>query len=132
MTLDELELEKLQKRIERQRAQYEREETDVQAVAVSVNGGKLMYGELDLTLPEPAITAYGQISEHFIGTLGEWRIEIDGFVEPVHDVVPVRFGDTVSQPYEGHAFITRVRPRPITGEWVTNVQSTGPLTFRSG
>lgn len=129
MTLEQRELEALQRRIEWQRAQYEREEIDLQPVAVSVNGGKLMYGELDLILPEPAITAYGQVSEHFIGTLGEWRIEIDGFVQPVHDIVPVSFGDTRSQPYEGNAFITSVEPRPITGEWFTNLQSTGPLTY---
>lgn len=129
MTQDQRELDKLQKRIEWQRAQHEREETDLYAVAVSIEGGKLMYGELDLTEPEPALTAYGEVSESFIGTIGEWNIEIDGFVEPVRDIVTVRFGDTRSQPYEGKAFITSVHPRPITDDWISHLQSTGPLTY---
>lgn len=127
MTLEQLELEKLQKRIEQRREQLKAEESDLQPVAVSIDGGKLMYGELDLSEPEPAYTAFGQKSRYFIGQLGQWQIEMDGFVEPIRDFVTVRFGDTRSQPYEGKAFITSVQSRPITGEWVSFLQSEGPL-----
>jgi hypothetical protein len=125
------EMEELQKRIDQRLAQLERDPSDWRPCAVSIDGGKLRYAELNLAMPEPSLTRFGKGPEReFMPALGEWQMEVDGFVEPTYDVMTFRFGaDTVRQPLEGEGYLTRVEPRGITGGWVTYARSSGPLTY---
>lgn len=124
-------IEELQQRIDLRRAQLRREKSRLQPVAVSVAGGDLRYGELDLTLPEPLITSFGEEDhrEH-LPRLGEWRIEVDGFVEPVLEPVVVKFGaDVGRQPLEGKMFVLKVESQFPPDGYISTLQSTGELTW---
>lgn len=124
------EIEELQGRID-QRMMARDPEDPWRPIAVSIDGGELRYAEVNLTLPERTLTRFGQEPDReFMPRLGQWQMEVDGFVEPTYDVMTFRFGaDTHRQPLEGKGYLTRVEQRWILGGWVTYAQSEGPLMY---
>lgn len=131
MTQHQRELDELQKRIDQRLMQLEGEKGGWRPVAVSIDGGNLRYAEVNLTMPEPNLTRFGEDPEReFLPSLGEWQMEVEGFVEPTCSEMTFRFGaDILRQPLEGKGYLTRAEQRYITGEWVTYVHSDGSLTY---
>lgn len=132
MMQDQRELDELQKRIDQRFAQLERDPSDWRPCAVSIDGGPLRYADINLTLPEPELTSFGNDAERLatMTGLGQWVMEVDGVVDPSGDLVTVRFGaDVLRQPLESKVFVTWVESRHITGEMLSRLQSNGPLTY---
>lgn len=112
----------LKERLEIERAS--RVPGGVEPVAVSVNGGELIYGEFTLEQERSNLT-------FFDGTpiedgLWRWHVEVEAEVREYGDIVEVRMGDTDSQPIEGKAYV--MMPHGVVlGPIRTKLQGFGEL-----
>jgi hypothetical protein len=111
----------------KERLQYERASRipgGAEPVAVSINGGELVYGEFLLEQERSNLTFFD--GTPIEGGLWHWHVTVEAEILERGDVVTVRMGDTESQPIEGKAYVMMPRAQ-LLGPIQTKLQGFGEL-----